>query len=279
MLKFPLGFIAGATYPFRAFFLLLRSPHLRGYAIIPVAVNFVVGVALYLGLVFPSLELVESLVTRLSLQWEEWIARLPQWLGFLSVITLGLHWLLNAVLVILLFAIAGFLVVEFGTILGSPWYGQLSEQLEKKRLGQLPTSDSHPLAIFQDIWRAILFELKKLALIAGVGLALLLLNSIPGIGTLLFSIGGLMLAATIVCLDFFDSPLERRRLRFRQKLGIVWRALPASASFGLVCLGLISLPFVNLLIVPLCVSGGTLLFCDRIWPDRFSSEKASSSPD
>ena len=53
----------------------------------------------------------------------------------------------------------------------------------------------------------------------------------------------------------------------RARLGLIRRSLPASAGFGLVCLGLISIPLVNLLAIPLCVTAGTLFFCDQIWPD------------
>ena len=45
---------------------------------------------------------------------------------------------------------------------------------------------------------------------------------------------------------------------------MIRRSLPASAGFGLACLGLVSIPFVNLLSIPLCVAAGTLFFCDRI---------------
>ena len=93
---------------------------------------------------------------------------------------------------------------------------------------------------------------------------MLIINLFPGVGTVVSSIGSLMLTTTIVCLDFLDSCLERRRLGFRQKLGIVFKSLPASGSFGLVCLGLISIPLVNLVTIPLCVASGTLFICDRV---------------
>ena len=130
-------------------------------------------------------------------------------------------------------------------------------------VGQLHTVE---VGIVRDISRVLLFELKKLVLVVGVGFPLLLLNLAPGIGTLAATVGGVMLAATIVCLDFLDAPLERRRLRFREKLGIVFGSLPASASFSMVCLGLVSIPLLNLLTIPLCVASGTLFFCDRIYP-------------
>ena len=57
--------------------------------------------------------------------------------------------------------------------MGAPWYGQLSEQLEKKITGKVEVIE---INILHDLGRAILFELKKLVLIAGVGIPLLLLN-------------------------------------------------------------------------------------------------------
>ena len=71
-------------------------------------------------------------------------------------------------------------------------------------------------------------------------------------------------------------PLERRRLRFRDKLKIALGGLPATATFSLVSLFLVSIPFVNLLAVPICVAAGTLLFCDRIYPRRFADQEADT---
>lgn len=238
-----------------------RNPRLLSYVAVPILVNFALGILLYAGLLFFGWESVQALMNRLSDGIGSLIANLPAWLGFLKYVATGVGFLLDLLLILGLLLFTGFLLVQFGVLLGSPWYGQLSEQLEKLRTGQL---DIVEVGIALDIWRAILFELKKLALAAGVGVLLLLLNFVPGIGTMAATVGGIALAATIVCLDFIDAPLERRRLRFRQKLKLVWNSLPASASFALVCLGLISIPLLNLVTIPLCVTSGTLFFCDRI---------------
>jgi CysZ protein len=231
---------------------------------IPILVNFVIGIILYGGLLFFGWESVDYLSVSLSHWLDSLIANLPAWLGFLDYLIIGIGWLLRLLLVVALFLLTGFLLAQFGVLLGAPWYGQLSEQLEKQRTGQVSIVE---VGIVRDIGRAILYELKKLVLAVGVALPLLLLNLVPGIGTLAATVGGIILAATFVCLDFLDAPLERRRLRFREKLRILFRSLPASASFGLVCLGLVSIPLLNLVTVPLCVASGTLFFCDRIWPN------------
>ena len=104
-----------------------------------------------------------------------------------------------------------------------------------------------------------------MALLLAIGLPMLLLNFFPG-GSLIATIGGIALTTSIVCLDFFDGPLERRKLKFREKLKIVYRSLPASATFGLICQVLITIPIVNFLAIPICVVAGTLFCCDRVLP-------------
>ncbi|MGL5061269.1 MAG: EI24 domain-containing protein [Microcoleus sp.] len=276
----PLGLIAGFTYPFRAFSLLWQTPKLWGYVLVPVALNLIIGIALYLGLLFPSLSGIDVLVADLSLKFNDLIASLPHWLSFLSVLTVGFGWLLRVLLVAGLLLVIGVLLVQFGVILGSPWYGQLSEQLELLRNGQLPAEEPLNLAnIFQDIKRSIGFELRKIQILLSVGLPLLLLNFIPGIGSIFVTLGWIALGATLVCFDFLDAPLERRRKTFQEKFEIIRESLPASGSFGLVCLGLVSIPLLNLLAIPLCVTAGTLFFCDRIWPRHFAAEEKGVGQD
>ena len=255
------GTLDGATYPFKALITFLKNPGLIKYIAIPILVNIVVAIALYSGLLYFGWQIVDGVQKDVTLWLNQVIASLPQWLGFLSYAASGLIVVLRLLLVIILLIATGFLLTQFGVLLGAPWYGQLSEQLEKHRTGKVELIE---LNLVSDLSRAILYELKKLVLIALVGVPLLLINLLPGIGTIVSSIGSLILTTTIVAMDFLDSCLERRRLKFRQKLKTVFKCLPASGSFGLVCLGLISIPLVNLVTIPLCVASGTLFICDRV---------------
>lgn len=255
------GLVTGATYPLRALRTFIRNPQLWQYVTIPILLNLVLAGFIYSGLLFFGWQVVDQVRVDLSLWLQQIIANLPEWLNFLQYVLVGIIYLIKFLLVLVLLVATGFVLMQFGVLLGAPWYGQLSENLEKIRTGKLEIIEVN---IFHDLGRALLFELKKLGLIALIGIPLLLLNFFPGVGTLLSTIGSITLATLIVCLDFFDSPLERRRLKFRQKLGIVGRSLPASASFGLVCLGLISIPLLNLFTIPICVASGTLFICDRV---------------
>lgn len=265
ILDAPVGLIAGATYPLRGLLIFFRHPKLITYLIFPLLINIIVGIGLYVGLLLPGLDIIDGIFDDFDRRFDALIASLPAWLNFLNVLDDILGYVVQIILIGLLLLVIGFLLVQFGVILGAPFYGQLSEQLEKLKTGKLPEPPQGILAMVTDIWRAILFELKKLAILAVIGLPLLLFNVIPG-GSLIATIGGIALAAIIVCLDFLDGPLERRRLRFRDKLKVIRNSFPASATFGLVCQVLITIPLLNLLAIPVCVAGGTLFFCDRVLP-------------
>lgn len=240
-------FVSGALYPLYAAAVLVRAPQLWRYVLIPLLVNLLVGVTLYAGLLYGGLNAIEGLV-----------AGLPVWAAVFGA-------LLRVLLIVGLLIATGFVLVRFGVVLGSPWYTQLSAELELLRGGQpLPEQGAGLSMALRDLGRALAFELRKLLLVVAIGALLLLLNLIPVAGQVLATAGWIALGATITCLDFFDYPLERRLLRFRAKLRVIRRSLPASAGFGLVCLALVSIPFVNLLSIPLCVAAGTLFYCDRI---------------
>jgi len=235
-------FVDGAAYPLRAVALLGRTRGLWRYVLVPFAVNLMVGATVYAALLVGGFGLIDRLVVGL-----------PGWAASLALV-------LRALLVVGLLVATGFVLVRFGVVLGAPWYGRLSERIEQVRLGRAPPASRDALA---DLGRAVVYELKKMLLVVAIGLPLLLANLILGPGTAIATAGGLALAATIACLDFFDPPLERRSLGLRARLGYARRTLPASAGFGLVCVLLTSLPLLNLLFVPLCVAAGTLFYCDR----------------
>jgi CysZ protein len=239
--------LAGLAYPLRALAIINRTPRLWRYVVVPIVVNLAVGAVLYLGIYAGALRLLEA-----------------QFGGGGEGVAAFLFWIVRALLAVTLAVGIGFVLVRFGVVLGAPWYGQLSEELEGMLTGRpLAAKPLSAREILGDIGRALQFELKKLLLVLGVWLPSLVLLLIPAAGGLLYGAIGIALGATVACLDFFDGPLERRRLRFREKLGLVRRLTPASASFGLVAFALVSLPLLNLLAIPLCVAAGNILVIEQ----------------
>ena len=244
--------LAGLIYPLRALSLIRRQRRLWKFIIAPIMVNLVVGAVLYLGLYAGLLELIDAYLV----------------VGEDTFATVVI-WVVRVLLAVTLAAGIGFLMVRFGVLLGSPWYSKLSEELEALLTGHTPPPQKFTLrGVSYDLWRALMFEVKKVLLAMGIWLPSLLLLLIPGPGGLLYVAVGITLGATISCLDFFDGPLERRRLSFRAKLGLVRRLLPGSASFGLAAFGLVTIPLVNLLAIPLFVAAGNILVIERVIMNR-----------
>ncbi|MBW4470989.1 MAG: EI24 domain-containing protein [Stenomitos rutilans HA7619-LM2] len=266
----PVGVVTGATYPLQALLFIYQHSRLWGGVVIPILVNLVVGAALYVGLLLPGWRGIDQWASGVPTWLAQWVATLPPWASrLLTWLPTGATFLddvLRFLMAIALFVITGLLLVQFGAILGAPWYGNLAEQTERLRGGEIPVGSPSLSRALQDIWRAVTFQLKKLLLLVVIGVPLLMLNFLPPLGTTIASVGGAALAALLVGLDFLDAPLERRRFRFRQKLGLFARSLPASATFSWACLVLVSIPFVSLIAVPVCVVAGTLFSSDRVLP-------------
>lgn len=239
--------LAGLSYPLRALALINRTPRLWQYVVVPIMLNILVGAVLYLGVYAVLLQQLR--------------ARVGDWggaFGEVFVVVAG------ALLAVLLAIGVGFVLVRFGVVLGSPWYGQLSEKLENMLTGSAAAPARLTAgAVAYEIWRALQFEAKKLSLFLSLWVPSLLLLLIPGLGGLVYTAAGITLGALISCLDFFDGPQERRRMRFREKLATIRRTMPGSLSFGVVAAALVAIPVVNLLAIPLCVTAGNLFVIER----------------
>ncbi len=105
-------------------------------------------------------------------------------------------------------------------------------------------------------WLRAMKEGLKIALLhIVVGSLALALNFIPPIGTVI----GIIIAISLCGLDFLDVPLSARGISFRNKLGIVWRNKSVAFGFGAASYLMLLIPGVNLLSLPVCVIGATLL--------------------
>jgi CysZ protein len=70
----------------------------------------------------------------------------------------------------------------------------------------------------------------------------------------------LSFTALFLSREMMDGPMSRRRYRFRRKLRIVRSQLPLMLGFGMACAGLLWVPLLNFVFMPVSIVGGTLLF-------------------
>lgn len=248
---------------FLCFFLALKiiaeNPPLLLMVITPIILNLIIGAFAYIFLLLPSLQWYDSFTAYLLAKGDSFLAKLPSWLSFSESIIQLLLLLFRWLIFVAIFVIIGVIILQFGTIIGAPWYGKISERVELFKRGRIEVIEVGPV---REVIRAIGFELKKIILSATALVFLFVINWVPVIGQILSLLGGWLLGVTLVCLDFLDATLERRRWKFRRKLGFIWGNFPTTFPFGFICLVLISIPLLNLIVIPLCITAGTLLVCE-----------------
>ena len=150
------GILNGASYPFKALMVFIKNPRLIKYIAVPILVNLIVAIALYSGLLYFGWQIVDGVQGNFTVWLNQLIINLPPWLGFINYIISGLIIVIRLLLIVILLIVTGFVLTQFGVLLGAPWYGQLSEKLEKLRTGKVELIE---LNIVSDLGRAILYEL------------------------------------------------------------------------------------------------------------------------
>ncbi len=139
--------------------------------------------------------------------------------------------------------LAGFLV---SNVVSVPIYDMVSVAIEKDILGHAPE-----ISLWESM-KLIPEELKKVVVILLISLGTLVL---PGLNVL-----AVLVAAFLIGWDFYDYPLARRGWSFKRRFQYVSRDAWAVMGLGL----WLTIPFVQMLLYPFTVAGGTLLSLERL---------------
>jgi len=86
----------------------------------------------------------------------------------------------------------------------------------------------------------------------------LLLGLTPGVGLLTGPFVALVWTPLFLCFDLLDSSLSRRDLTVRQKIRLTLKRPVGSIGFGLVAMGLLAIPVLNLAGLPIAVLAGVI---------------------
>ncbi|WP_166257044.1 sulfate transporter CysZ [Marinobacter salicampi] len=233
------GFLSGLGYLGEGF-RLIRQPGLRLFVVIPLVLNI-----LLFGIFFLFLAEIFGAMIAAAMGW------LPDWAWLQSLD--WLFWILYGVVILLMLAY-GFVIVA--NLIGSPFYGYLSELTEKHLTGQVVVSDGGWAQIIRDIPRSLWREVQKIAYYLPRALGLLILGLIPVVNlvaaVLWFGFNSWMMA-----LQYVDYPADNHRLSFPGLKQRLRRNRPAALGFGLPIALASMVPVLNLVVVPAAVCGAT----------------------
>ena len=224
---------------------LIWQPGFRGYVLVPLTINIVVFITLIGG----SIGLFSGVV-------ESAVAWLPDWLAWLSAVL----WVLFA-LVFIVVLFYGFTMVA--NIIAAPFNALLAIRVEE-HLGHAPEGEEPGLLAL--IPRTVGREFAKIAYVLPRMLALVLLSFIPVVQALALPLW-ILFGAWMMSVQYTDYAADNNMVSFRGLRERLGESRLDTLSFGAVVYFAMLVPFVNLIVIPSAVAGGTVYFVRRLARD------------
>lgn len=244
MNKVPLNNASGGLAYFAEGFRLIKQPGLRLFVIAPMIINALI----FYWMVTASYDLFGGWMTSL-------MGYLPSWLGFLE----WLFWPLYAVAIIMILA---YCFVAVANLIGSPFYGLLSEKVERELTGQTVGSDEGWQELVAIIPRSIGRELRKMLYYLPRAILLLLIGLIPGVN-LIAGVGWFLFSSWMMTLQYVDYPADNNKMSFTELKHFAAGRRGPSLSFGMLVYVVAMIPLVNLVAVPAAVCGATAFWVNE----------------
>ena len=232
-------------YPFRGLLFIFRHVSLVGYIAVPVAINTVLFALLawVVGTQYP-LWLEQLLPSKETWYWAI--------LFYVLLVLLGL--------VLLLAGIYAFTLI--GNIILGPFNDFISEKVELLYAGTANDEPFSMKALFSDIVRSLKVQVAKMLLYLAGLLALLVIHLIPIVGSVLYPVLILIYTLFFLGWEYCDYSMERWKYSFSQKRRTSFKNIFAFVGFGAGASLMLVIPLVNLMSIPVCAIGATLMFCD-----------------
>jgi len=239
------GFSGGFTYPFSSFRFIRSHPVLYKFIIMPLLINL----SVFSSVIYYGFNFFQNAI----------LARIPQgdaWYWFLLnyfLVALGI--LLTLVLVFFSFAVVG-------SLIASPFNDILSERTELLLRGEISEEPFSWALFIKDAARTLTTESKKISLFILGMLLLLLLNLIPGIGSMLYSVLSFLWTVFFLIVEYNGYVFSRKRLTFAEQRRVILDRFSMMFGFGVGVFCILAIPFLQFLSIPLGVVGATRMIYD-----------------
>lgn len=220
----------------------LRTPRLLRLGLVPVVITALLFGAALVALLFFLPDLAAT-ATWFAADWTGWARVLVRILAAIAIL-----------------AVAGLIGVVSFTILtltiGSPWYEQISEQVEEWCGGAPPAAD---VGFWRSLGISLADSARLLAITAPLGIGLFLAGLLPLVGQTVVPVLGALVGGWFLAVELVGIPFERRGLRLPDRREALRRHRPAALGFGAAVFLCFLVPGGAVLVMPAAVAGGTLL--------------------
>jgi CysZ protein len=241
-------FFRGIADVWRGFGLLVGTPKLWPWAILPFILNILLFILIWgTGYIFIE----DWMRDRFYGQESGWLSQTFYWLLVL------IFWFM----VLLSFL---FLFVPLATIVASPFNDMLSEGVEKILMGGRVEDAFSVRNLLRSTTIGMVTSIRLALETWLILLCILPLHFIPMIGSILATGLSTFIVVRYLSLEFTSYSMDRRFWKYERRQS--WLRNNRSRSLGLATMSftLMSIPLVNALFIPISAIAGTLLFHDTV---------------
>jgi CysZ protein len=215
---------------------LVRQPGIRQYVIVPLLINIVV---------------LTAVLTYGMSQYETWQLALtnwlPDWLQFLS-------WIIGFLASIVIFTLTIYSFSIIANVIASPFNAVLSEKVQETLTGERPVQN---INVFIILGRALGREFSKLLYFLPRLLGLLLLSIIPAVNVIA-PFAWILFGAWMMAVQYTDYAADNNQISFKELRRGLRTNLTQALLFGVLVYFFVAIPFLNLILIPVAVAGGTV---------------------
>ena len=223
-------------------FSLIIKPGLRQYVIIPTLINVIVLIAI-----------AAVTVTQFSVWVDAIMNWFPDWMSLL-------YWLIWTIALIVLLVLVLFCFTFIANIIASPFNAILSIKVEELLTGKPPEST---LSVWMVMPRAIGREIAKLLYVLPRLVGLVIFTLIPVLNTV-SPVLWILFGAWMMAIQYADYGADNNDLSFGELRSKLSAHRTQSIMFGLPAYLLLTIPVVNLILMPVGVAGGTRFWVEQL---------------
>ena len=236
---------------------LAKSRELRLYVVIPLIFNIVV----FGGLYWASGSWIAGWIASATADWAL--------TGSLSFLNEALHFLIDAAIILVWILLLALFASVFSIgvqLIAAPFMGFLAEKVDIRATGRPMPEESIPamtVRVFKRELRKTWYWLWRAVLILFV---VLVIYFIPVVNVLASTVWFLW-SGWLLGMQYIDFAADNRQVPFTVMLERLKSKRWMVLTFGSVVLGLTMLPLVNLVIMPVAVIAGTLIWVNELADD------------
>jgi len=235
----------GAAAPLSGIRFIARNPRLVRYFALPVLINTIVyGAGAYI-----------------------FFSKLPDLLNWIfgepEVWYMKALFFVAGIIIAAVFAL--FLMFTFtalGIVVAGPFLDVLSRKVDEIRLGMDPAPEGG--SFLREVRKVLASQVKKLLLFVLVQGLLLFAYLVPLIGEIVGLPLQVLVTFFFLAWEFWDFPMERRKMDFAAKKDFLKKYKIEAVSFGAVCFFYMMVPLLNFILMPASVAGATVLVSDLL---------------